>query len=70
MDRLTEKFFAIFSAVIIISALYVFFHVFTTEVADLRITKNGVPLLISDAINPENGKSISVDDLVTHYKGM
>jgi len=26
--------------------------------------------MISDAINPENGKSISVDDLVTHYKGM
>lgn len=70
MENLSDKLFAILSVVIIVVATIVFYKVFSSEIPDLKVTKNGVPLLISDAINPENGKPISIDELVIHYKGM
>lgn len=70
MENLSDKLFAILSVVIIVVATIVFYKVFSSEIPDLKVTKNGVPLLISDAINPENGQPISIDELVIHYKGM
>tara|TARA_B100000676_G_C17776933_1_gene679776 strand:- start:435 stop:650 length:216 start_codon:yes stop_codon:yes gene_type:complete len=69
LKGISDKFFAVISALIIIGSIFVFSVVFSSDIEDLKITKNGVPILISDVINPENGKVISIDDLVHHYKG-
>ncbi len=69
LKGISDKFFAAISALIIIGSVFVFSVVFSSDIEDLKITKNGVPILISDVINPENGKVISIDDLVHHYKG-
>ncbi len=68
-NNLSGKIFLALSVIIIIGATFIFFKVFSSEINDLKVTKNGVPILISDVINPENGQVISIDELVVHYKG-
>ena len=48
--------------------VFSFVYILTAKPESLRISKDGVPFFTPKVINPDDGKSISVDELIQLYK--
>lgn len=45
-----------------------FAYIFWAQPESLRVSRDGVPFFTPKVINPDDGKSISVDELIQHFK--
>ncbi|MFP6776708.1 MAG: hypothetical protein VCA13_08080 [PS1 clade bacterium] len=57
------------SIVIVVLTVLAFLYIAIEEPTSLRESRYGVPFFTPLTINPETGETISIDELVIHYKG-
>jgi len=43
-------------------------HIIWAKPESLRVSRDGVPFFTPKVINPDDGKAISVDELIQHFK--
>ena len=68
-DMVAKVLFRSFVGFVTLFSIGCLVYVYSTPIESMKKTRNGVPYFTPPVINPENGKSITVDALVRHYKG-
>jgi len=58
------KFLAIFCTLL---TVFCFVYILWAKPDSLRVSRDGVPFFTPKVINPDDGKSISVDELIQHF---
>jgi len=48
--------------------VFSFAYIILAKPESLRVSRDGVPFFTPKVINPDDGKSISVDELIQHFK--
>ncbi len=59
------KLLAIFCTLL---TVFCFAYILWAQPESLRVSRDGVPFFTPQVINPDDGKSISVDELIQHFK--
>ena len=59
---------AALTVVVSIMTVLSFAYIFWKQPESLHVSRDGIPFFTPDVIHPDTGKSISVDDLVDHFK--
>ena len=49
-------------------SIFSFIYIIWEQPESLRETREGVPFFTPQVINPDDGKPISIDELIQHYK--
>ena len=49
-------------------SVFSFAYIIWTQPESLRVSRDGVPFFTPQVINPDDGKPISLDELIQHYK--
>jgi len=48
--------------------IFSFVYIIWAKPESLRVSRDGVPFFTPKVINPDDGKAISVDELIQHFK--